>query len=112
MHCCHHSLNCGIQIENTEKIHLSFTKKLYSFKQEILFSGIMGNMLKDISVAKFSRWYSQSKVKPMPSRNGNDQKLTKFHNVQGLLNILEGGMVTFFRAHLLGILFACINWVQ
>ena len=51
----------------------------------------MGNMLKDKSVAKFSRWYSQSKVKPTPARNRNDQKLTKFHNVQGLLNILEGG---------------------
>ena len=71
----------------------------------------MGNMLKDKSVAKFSRWYSQSKVKPMAARNRNNQKLTKFHNVQGLLNILEGGggMGTFFRAHLLGILFACTS---
>ena len=68
----------------------------------------MGNMLKDKSVAKFSQWYSQSKVKPTPARNRNDQKLTKFHNVQGLLNIL-GGMGTFFRAHLLGILFACTS---
>ena len=59
----------------------------------------MGNMLKDKSVAKFSQWYSQSKVKPTPARNRNDQKLTKFHNVMG----------TFFRAHLLGILFACTS---
>ena len=72
----------------------------------------MGNMLKDKSVTKFSQWYSQSKVKPTPARNRNDQKLAKFHNAQGLLNILGAGgrgMGTFFRAHLLGISFACTS---
>ena len=57
----------------------------------------------------------------MPARNRNDQKLTKYHYhlVKDLLNILGGGgggcwgdvggMGTFFRAHLLGILFACTS---
>ena len=46
MHCCLHSLNCGIQIENTEKIHLSFTKKPHSFKQEIYFQELWEICLK------------------------------------------------------------------